>query len=110
MENARAIMAYREEVAKTIVAYREEVGEIIYDIPRQIFARLVDLTPNARDAVLSVICNGRTFSRSWRTPLTVEESNAEIDRHKGALIEELEAALAAAERRRRDRLIVSNTI
>jgi hypothetical protein len=47
-----AIMAYREEVGKTIVAYREEVGEIIQAIPPQIFARLVDLSPNARDAVL----------------------------------------------------------
>jgi hypothetical protein len=55
------IMAYREEVGKTIVAYREEVGEIIQAIPPQIFARLVDLTPNARHAVLSVICNGHTF-------------------------------------------------
>jgi hypothetical protein len=57
-----AIMAYREEVGKTIVAYREEVGEIIQAIRPQIIARLVDLTPNARDAVLSVICNGRTFT------------------------------------------------
>lgn len=101
MENARAIVAYREEVAKTIVAYREEVGEIIHAIPREIFARLVDLTPNARDAVLSAICNGRTFSRSWRTQPTVEVSKLDADRdgHR-AYIEELKAVLAEAERER----------
>lgn len=103
MKSARdadgAISAYREEVKKTIVAYREEVGEIIQEIPRQIFARLVELTPNARDAVLSAICNGHAFSRSWRAAPPVEESNldAELDGHK-AYIEELKAVLAAAER------------
>jgi hypothetical protein len=92
-----AIMAYREEVGKAINAYREEVGEIIQEIPRQIFARLVDLTPNAREAVLLAICNGRTFSRSWRTAPTVEESNlnAKVDWPR-AYIEELEAVLAGS--------------
>jgi hypothetical protein len=69
MENARhaddAIMAYREAVGKSITAYREEIGKIIHTIPPQIFARLMDLRPNARDVVLSVICNGRTFTTAW---------------------------------------------
>jgi hypothetical protein len=103
MENAHdvedAIMAYREEVGKTIAAYREEVGEIIQQIPRKIFARLVDLTPTAREAVLSAICNGRTFSRSWRTTPTVEHRNlkAKVDWPRD-YIEELETVLAEVER------------
>jgi hypothetical protein len=102
MENAHepddVIKAYREEVVRTILAYREEVGEIIQEIPRKIFARLVDLTPNAREAVLSAICNGRAFSRSWRAKPTVEESDldTEFDGHR-AYIEELKAVLAEAE-------------
>jgi hypothetical protein len=103
MENAHdaddVIAAYRNEIRKTIMAYREEVGEIIQEIPRQIFARLVQLTPSARAAVLSAICNGRAFSSSWRAAPPVQESNldAELDEHK-AYIEELKAVLAAAER------------
>jgi hypothetical protein len=69
MENARhaddAIMAYREAVGKIIMAYREEIGKIIDAIPPQIFARLMELRPNARDVVLSVICNGRTLTTAW---------------------------------------------
>jgi hypothetical protein len=69
MENAHhaddAIMAYREAVGKSITAYREEIGEIIHAIPTQIFARLTHLRPNARGALLSVVCNGRTFITAW---------------------------------------------
>jgi hypothetical protein len=83
-----AIKAYREEVGKTIMAYRKEAEEIIQEIPRKIFARLVELTPNARDAVLSAICNGRAFSSSWR-PSPKDQQRASI--------EELKAVLAEAE-------------
>ena len=100
MKSARdadgAISAYREEVKKTIMAYREEVGDIIQEIPRQIFARLVELTPNARAAVLSAICNGRAFSRSWRAAPPESNLDLELDGHK-AYIEEVKAVLAAAE-------------
>ena len=65
METDDAIMAYREAVGKSITAYREEIEKIIHAIPTQIFARLTHLRPNARDAVLSVVCNGRTFTTAW---------------------------------------------
>jgi hypothetical protein len=83
-----AIMAYREEVEKTMVAYRKEVEEIIQEIPRKIFARLVELTPTAREAVLSAICNGRALSSSWRTSPKDQQN---------AYIEELKAVLAEVE-------------
>lgn len=92
-------MAYREEVAKIITAYREEVGTIIHEIPRKIFTRLVDLTPSARDAVLVAICNGRTFSRSWRITPTVEDPNLKAKVNwPSEYIQELETVLEEAER------------
>ena len=103
MKNAHdaedVIMAYREEVAKIIIAYREEVGTIIHEIPRKIFTRLVDLTPSARDAVLVAICNGRTFSRSWRITPTVEDPNLKTKVNwPSEHIQELETVLEEAER------------
>ena len=93
MESARGakdtIMAYREEVGKTILAYREEVGKIIQAIPTQIFARLADFTPNARDAVmLSVTCNGTAWSAA---PGCQRSSQADLNYPSAKRLDEREA-------------------
>ena len=108
MENAHDTGdAYRKEVKKTIMAYREEIGKIIQAIPPRVLAKLADLRPNARDVVLSVIHDGRTFITGPVTPghphndlslpKTQQIDEPEALRH----LDELQELLMASNRRRR---------
>jgi hypothetical protein len=83
--------AYRKEVRKTLIAYREEVGRIIQEIPPQLFARLADLTPNARDAVLSVIHNAHTSITGPDTPGHRRRSPDDLNHPRAQQIDEGEA-------------------
>jgi hypothetical protein len=107
MENAHDTGdAYRKEVKKTIMAYREEIGKIIQAIPPRVLAKLADLRPNARDVVLSVIHDGRTFITGpvtpWHPhndlslPKTQQIDEPEALRH----LDELQELLMALNRRR----------